>query len=76
MLQVLFGTSDGQMVVMTATGSMLAQVTVSAGLEITAMAWSCQRFFLEDQDQLNRDNCDAGSNSEFQRHHSDLFHVG
>ncbi len=49
---------------MSATGAMLAQVTLSDDADVSAMAWSCQRFFLEDQDQLNKDNCDADSNSE------------
>ena len=73
---MLFGTSDWQIVVMSATGAMLAQVTVCDGREISSMAWSCQRFFLEDPDTQSRDNCDSDSTSKcFIRFSDDMIPV-
>ena len=60
-LQVMFGTSDGQMVVMSSTGAMLAQVTVQEGQELTNMAWSCEKFYLSEadaQDDTSGGGCD------------------
>ncbi len=51
---MLFGTTDGQIVVMSSTGAMLAQLSLGEGKEISSMAWSCPKFFLEDQGS-NRD---------------------
>ena len=44
----MFGTTDGQIIVMSSTGAMVSQVTVHDGMEISAMAWSCERFNMEE----------------------------
>lgn len=46
----MFGTTDGQLLVMSATGAMLTQVVMQDGVEITSMAWSCEKFGLSEQD--------------------------
>lgn len=48
--QVYFGTTDGQVIVMDIHGTMLAQVTIQADIAITGMAWSCEKFKLEERD--------------------------
>ena len=50
LLQVMFGTTDGQVIVMSANGAMLAQVTLVDGTEITAMSWSCEKFYLDERE--------------------------
>lgn len=54
--QVLFGTTDGQVIVMSANGAMLAQVTLVDGTEITGMAWSCEKFYLDERDSNDNEN--------------------
>lgn len=49
-LQVYFGTSNGQLVVMDVHGAMVAQVDLSSPLSITTMAWSCEKFKMEEGD--------------------------
>lgn len=44
----MFGTVDGQIVVMSSTGTIVSQVTVNEGFEITGMAWSCEKFNMEE----------------------------
>lgn len=46
--QVYFGTSLGQIVVMDVHGAMVAQVDLSSPLAITNMAWSCEKFKMEE----------------------------
>nr|KAG5708967.1 hypothetical protein BaRGS_009376 [Batillaria attramentaria] len=46
--QVMFGTTDGQVIVMSSTGAMMSQVTINEGFEITSMAWSCEKFNMEE----------------------------
>ncbi|XP_067676571.1 tubby-related protein 4-like isoform X1 [Haliotis asinina] len=46
--KVMFGTTDGQIIVMSSTGAMISQVTVHDGMEISSMAWSCERFNMEE----------------------------
>ncbi|XP_059166313.1 tubby-related protein 4-like [Physella acuta] len=46
--QVMFGTLDGQIIVMSSTGTLVTQVSVHEGFEITSMAWSCERFNMEE----------------------------
>ena len=41
---------------MSANGAMLAQVTLMDGVEITSMAWSCQKFYLDERDTSDTDN--------------------
>ena len=58
----MFGTADGQIVVMSSTGAMLRQVTLQEGAEITTMAWSCEKFNMEEADTKDSepDNKDEG----------------
>ncbi|KAH9505615.1 Tubby- protein 4 [Bulinus truncatus] len=58
--QVMFGTLDGQIIVMSSTGAVVTQVTVHEGFEITSMAWSCERFNMEEA-ETGRDTGDRGS---------------
>ncbi|XP_050392635.1 tubby-related protein 4 [Patella vulgata] len=46
--KVMFGTTDGQIIVMSSTGAMITQVTLHDGMEITSMAWSCEKFNMEE----------------------------
>lgn len=53
----MFGTSDGQIIVMSSTGAMLTQVMVLEGAEIGAMSWSCEKF--------NMDEAEANKNEKY-----------
>ena len=55
LLQVLFGTTDGQIIVMSSTGAMVSQVTILEGMEITTLLWSCEKFNMEETES-NRDS--------------------
>jgi len=46
----MFGTTAGKVVVMSAGGTMIAQVIIHEGLEITYLGWSSERFYLVDRD--------------------------
>ncbi|RUS90890.1 hypothetical protein EGW08_001397 [Elysia chlorotica] len=46
--QVMFGTMDGKLIVMSAAGAVISQVAVHEGFEITSLAWSCDRFNMEE----------------------------
>ncbi|CAG5133813.1 unnamed protein product [Candidula unifasciata] len=48
--QVMFGTVDGQIIVMSSAGALVTQVAVHEGFEITSMAWSCEKFNMEEAD--------------------------
>lgn len=48
--QVLFGTSNGQILVNDMHGELVAQVTLSEDAAIVAMAWSCEKFKMEEAD--------------------------
>ncbi|XP_076467230.1 tubby-related protein 4-like [Babylonia areolata] len=48
--EVMFGTTDGQVIVMSSTGAMLRQFTVHENNEILSMAWSCEKFNMEEAD--------------------------
>ncbi|KAL1122277.1 hypothetical protein AAG570_003682 [Ranatra chinensis] len=52
---VYFGTSNGQLVVMDVHGAMMAQIEIANQVAITAMAWSCEKFKMEESD----DTCDS-----------------
>lgn len=62
----MFGTTDGQIVVMSSTGAMVSQVTIHENMEITSLLWSCEKFNMEENTaENNHDNayrvtCDAG----------------
>lgn len=53
---MLFGTTDGQIVIMSSTGAMLGQVTIHDGMEISSLTWSCEKF--------NMDEIDASTNQQ------------
>ncbi|XP_065293855.1 tubby-related protein 4 [Dermacentor albipictus] len=52
--QVLFGTSNGQILVNDMHGELVAQVTLNEDAAIVAMAWSCEKFKMEEADDDNR----------------------
>lgn len=54
---VLFGTSNGQLVVMDVHGAMMAQVEIANQVAVTAMAWSCEKFKMEETDDNVCCNC-------------------
>ncbi|BES87926.1 WD domain, G-beta repeat [Nesidiocoris tenuis] len=53
---VYFGTSNGQLVVMDVHGAMMAQVEIANQIAITSMAWSCEKFKMEETDE-SQDSC-------------------
>ncbi|EAT45552.1 AAEL003208-PA [Aedes aegypti] len=46
--QVYFGTTQGQIIVMDVHGAMVSQVQLGSDTGITAMAWSCEKFKMEE----------------------------
>ncbi|XP_055323510.1 tubby-related protein 4 [Sitodiplosis mosellana] len=46
--QVYFGTAHGQIIVMDVHGAMVSQVQLYADMKITSMAWSCEKFKMEE----------------------------
>lgn len=46
--QVYFGTTQGQIIVMDVHGAMVSQVQLYAEMKITSMAWSCEKFKMEE----------------------------
>lgn len=46
--QVYFGTTHGQIIVMDVHGAMVSQVQLYAEMKITSMAWSCEKFKMEE----------------------------
>ena len=48
--QVYFGTTQGQIIVMDVHGAMVSQVQLSNEYGITSMAWSCEKFKMEEGD--------------------------
>lgn len=49
--QVYFGTTTGQIIVMDVHGAMVSQVQLSSDVGITSMAWSCEKFKMEETDE-------------------------
>ena len=52
---MFFGTTDGQIIIMSSTGAMVSQVTILEGMEITTLLWSCEKFNMEETES-NRDS--------------------
>lgn len=48
--RVMFGTTAGKVIVMSASGTMVAQVIIHEGLEISCLGWSSERFHLVEQE--------------------------
>lgn len=46
--QVYFGTTQGQVIVMDVHGAMVSQVQLCSDVGITSMAWSCEKFKMEE----------------------------
>ena len=46
----MFGTTDGQIIVMSSTGAMVSQIMINEGMEISALSWSCEKFNMEETD--------------------------
>ncbi|KAI4457889.1 tubby-related [Holotrichia oblita] len=49
--QVYFGTTSGQIIVMDVHGAMVSQVQLSSEVGISSMAWSCEKFKMEEGDE-------------------------
>ncbi|XP_029406697.2 tubby-related protein 4 [Bactrocera dorsalis] len=49
--QVYFGTTHGQIIVMDVHGAMVSQVQLCNDVGITAMAWSCEKFKMEEGEE-------------------------
>lgn len=49
--QVYFGTTSGQIIVMDVHGAMVSQVQLSSDVGIVSMAWSCEKFKMEEGDE-------------------------
>lgn len=56
--QVLFGTADGQVIVMDCHGRMLAHVLLHESDGIVSMSWNCPDFLLEDSTESDPDTED------------------
>lgn len=65
--QVLFGTADGQVIVMDCHGRMLAHVLLHESDGIVSMSWNCPDFLVEDSTESDTDSDDnilpLGSNT-------------
>lgn len=57
-LQVLFGTADGQVIVMDCHGRMLAHVLLHESDGIISMAWNYPTFLVEDSSESDTDSDD------------------
>ena len=57
-LQVLFGTADGQVIVMDCHGRMLAHVLLHESDGIVSMSWNCPDFLVEDSTESDTDSDD------------------
>lgn len=77
--QVLFGTADGQVIVMDCHGRMLAHVLLHESDGIVSMSWNCPDFLVEDSTESDTDSDEnvlpLGKKKQKTRHcvHSGLF---
>ncbi|XP_063706728.1 tubby-related protein 4 isoform X2 [Culicoides brevitarsis] len=60
--QVYFGTTQGQIIVMDVHGAMVSQIQLCSDVGITAMAWSCEKFKMEEGE-----DSESGINSSSRR---------
>lgn len=58
-LQVLFGTSKGQILVNDVHGELVTQVSVIKDTPIIAMAWSCEKFKMEESELDGQQACSS-----------------
>ncbi|TNM94909.1 hypothetical protein fugu_017668 [Takifugu bimaculatus] len=56
--QVLFGTADGQVIVMDCHGRMLAHILLHESDGIVSMSWNCPSFLVEDSSESDMDSDD------------------
>uniref|UniRef100_H3D3Z9 Tubby-related protein 4 n=1 Tax=Tetraodon nigroviridis TaxID=99883 RepID=H3D3Z9_TETNG len=56
--QVLFGTADGQVIVMDCHGRMLAHILLHESDGIVGMSWNCPSFLVEDSSESDTDSDD------------------
>lgn len=63
-LQVMFGTSDGRVIVMSSTGAMVAQVTLMEGQEISCIEWNCEKFYLNERNSSAPDDTQPSTTCE------------
>ncbi|XP_060527370.1 tubby-related protein 4 [Cylas formicarius] len=49
--QVYFGTTSGEIIVMDVHGAMVSHIHLSGDVGITSMAWSCEKFKMEEGDE-------------------------
>ncbi|XP_066252938.1 tubby-related protein 4 isoform X1 [Euwallacea similis] len=59
--QVYFGTNSGQIIVMDVAGAMVSQVQLIEDVGITSMAWSCEKFKMEE----GEDECSSSGEKKF-----------
>lgn len=57
-VQVLFGTADGQVIVMDCHGRMLAHILLHEAEGIVSMAWNYPSFLVEDSSESDTDSDD------------------
>lgn len=55
---MLFGTADGQVIVMDCHGRMLAHVLLHESDGIVSMSWNCPNFLVEDSTESDTDSDD------------------
>lgn len=58
--QVYFGTTQGQIIVMDVHGAMVSQVQLCSDVGITSMAWSCEKFKMEEGEDTEPGVSNAG----------------
>lgn len=56
---MLFGTADGQVIVMDCHGRMLAHVLLHESDGIVSMSWNCPNFLVEDSTESDTDSDDS-----------------
>ena len=59
--QVLFGTSNGHIIVIHVNGTMVTQVPVRDGVAIVSLLWSCEKFKMEDTESESGANKDVST---------------
>lgn len=65
--QVYFGTTSGQIIVMDVHGAMVSQVQLSSEVGISSMAWSCEKFKMEEGEDGDPGVANAGIGKLFER---------
>lgn len=70
--QVYFGTNSGQIIVMDVHGAMVSQVQLSGDVGITSMAWSCEKFKMEE----GEDECSSSGTIKCRRFYQKGILIG